>query len=126
MFLYIPFHCELNCDQNQSTLPRTQATGSGHHSISICPNQYRKNASKSHNVPPQPPTRTSSNPNADIIMPSSSSSTLHLDKIDQIHHAPHLGQCQPGGTQIQLVSALQTNCNSSTLKKRVQIQEVTV
>lgn len=130
--------------QNQSTLQKSQhqhhATGSGggshqHHTITICQNQHQKNSlSKSHvNPPPQPPMRTSSNPATGL--PSSSTSS-QLDKLDiQAHHSQHPIQCQATGSgpQVQLVSALQSNyntgtnpSNTSTLKKRVQIQEITV
>lgn len=97
---------------------------------------------------PQPPMRISSNlTTAATIKASSSPSTAsesQLDTLDPIHHqSSYPVQCQTSGsgnnggcgsgTQIHLVSALQSNYNSgtnpsntSTLKKRVQIQEVTV
>lgn len=137
--------------QNQSTLPRGRghhqslATASGHHTIAIC-----KNAAKAHGVPPpQPPMRTSSNTTAGggILVtggPSSSALCVQMEKGEHQHHQhqPASGSggtvsgnngsgCSSAGTQVHLVSALQSNYNSgtnptSTLKKRVQIQEVTV
>ncbi|XP_055705569.1 neuroligin-1-like isoform X1 [Phlebotomus papatasi] len=86
----------------------------GHHHSSSCPNQHKcSSGGKSHHgLPPQPPVRTSSNPDG----PPSS---IHGSEISHLHVPSAMASnCSP--------SAGNASGNTSTLKKRVQIQEITV
>lgn len=99
-----------------------QKTHHSHHHLNVCPNQHgvKNNPTsqaittpsttnnKNHSIPPpQPPTRTSSNPEQ----------TLRVGNNQIERHQEQCSQAQ--GQNIN-------NSNTSTLKKRVQIQEVTV
>lgn len=127
--------------QHQSTLPRSHGHGhqtmtiaSGHHTIAIC-----KNSSKTFGVaPPQPPQRASSNLTSTGgggggILVNKDKSGEHQHHQHQSGGGPSLAGGSNTANQVHLVSALQSNynggtnsTNTSTLKKRVQIQEVTV
>ncbi|KAJ6647089.1 hypothetical protein Bhyg_02309 [Pseudolycoriella hygida] len=96
-----------------------------HHTVTLCQNQHPKNAStKTHN-PPQPPTRTSSNP------PSSNVNQIEnqLEHHTQVHQQQG-GICGNNGSGVsELGSGSGVGCSSGTgasCKRRVQIQEITV
>ncbi|XP_037033533.1 neuroligin-1-like isoform X3 [Bradysia coprophila] len=114
-----------------------------HHTVTLCQNQHPKNAStKTHN-PPQPPTRTSSNPPASNV----NQIEKQLEHHTQVHQQQG-GICGnngnsgisemgsgSGGIGCSSSSSGANSCvqnynsnhsNTSTLKKRVQIQEITV
>lgn len=121
------------------TLQQNIQSSQHHHTVTLCQNQHPKNAStKTHN-PPQPPTRTSSNP------PSSNVNQIEkqLEHHTQVHqqqggicgnNGSGIGEmgsgsgigCSSSGASSCVPNYNSNHSNTSTLKKRVQIQEITV